>query len=65
MDRATRRHGSLDATEFGFATDFAEYHNDVARTLARTQCPLIFVRGNHEDHAWLDDYRVWSWRAYL
>lgn len=54
MDRATIRHGQLDPTEFGFATDFAEYHEDVAGALARTECPLIFVRGNHEDHAWLD-----------
>lgn len=54
MDRATLRHGRLDATEFGFATDFTSYHEDVARALARTHCPLIFVRGNHEDHAWLD-----------
>lgn len=54
MDRATIRHGHLDATEFGFATDFTDYHEDVARALARTACPLIFVRGNHEDHSWLD-----------
>lgn len=54
MDRATIRHGRNDPTEFGFAMDFADYHEDVARTLERTTCPLIFVRGNHEDHAWLD-----------
>jgi hypothetical protein len=54
MDRATIRHGRLDATEFGFAADFAGYHEDVARALQRPACPLIFVRGNHEDHAWLD-----------
>ncbi|HEX9414066.1 MAG TPA: metallophosphoesterase [Ktedonobacterales bacterium] len=54
MDRATLRHGRLDATEFGFATDFTSNHEDVARALERTQCPLIFVRGNHEDHVWLD-----------
>src|SRR5262249_4286527 len=54
MDRATLRHGRLDVTEFGFTTDFTTYQEDVARALARTRCPLIFVRGNHEDHAWLD-----------
>lgn len=54
MDRATLRHGRLDASEFGFSTDFAHYRHDVARALERTQCPLIFVRGNHEDQAWLD-----------
>jgi hypothetical protein len=54
MDRATIRFGRRDPTEFGFATDFASYHEEVARALTRTQCPLIFVRGNHEDHHWLD-----------
>ena len=54
MDRATLRHGQRDATEFGFSTDFAAYQEDVARALERTSCPLIFVRGNHEDHTWLD-----------
>lgn len=54
MDRATIRFGRRDPTEFGFASDFASYHDDVAHALARTQCPLIFVRGNHEDHLWLD-----------
>jgi Icc-related predicted phosphoesterase len=54
MDRATRRHGRFDATEYGFATDFTIYREDVSRTLERTRCPLMFVRGNHEDHAWLD-----------
>jgi calcineurin-like phosphoesterase family protein len=54
MDRATLRHGRHDSTEFGFSTDFAHYREDVARALERTQCPLIFVRGNHEDQTWLD-----------
>jgi hypothetical protein len=54
MDRATLRHGRRDTTEFGFATDFTSAHEDVARVLARTRCPLLFVRGNHEDHVWLD-----------
>ena len=55
MDRATIRHGRVDPTEFGFAEDFVAYREDVANVLARTECPLIFVRGNHEDHAWLDE----------
>jgi hypothetical protein len=54
MDHATIRHGRLDATEFGFSTDFTIYQEDVARAIECTECPLIFVRGNHEDHAWLD-----------
>ena len=54
MDRATIQHARSDPAELGFSTDFTSYREDVARALERTQCPLIFVRGNHEDHAWLD-----------
>ena len=54
MDRATIKHGRRDATEFDFAADFVSYREDVARALERTRCPLIFVRGKHEDHPWLD-----------
>ena len=54
MDRATIQHARRDPAELGFSTDFTTYREDVARALERTQCPLIFVRGNHEDHAWLD-----------
>jgi len=54
LDKATIRHAERDPSELGFLDDFASYRADVATVLAQTQCPLIFVRGNHEDHAWLD-----------
>src|SRR5215213_2483912 len=54
LDRATINHARNDPSELGFATDFAEWHDAVAKELAQTTFPLIFVRGNHEDHLWLD-----------
>lgn len=55
LDRATIRHAQRDENEVGFQRDFVEKREDVTRRLAETTCPMIFVRGNHEDHAWLDD----------
>ncbi len=54
LDRATRRHSKSDPSVLGFADHFAAARPGVAALLSVTQCPLVFVRGNHEDHAWLD-----------
>lgn len=54
LDKATRRYAERDPTELGFMQHFIEYDADVAGILAETSCPMIFVRGNHEDHDWLD-----------
>ncbi|MBI1259806.1 MAG: serine/threonine protein phosphatase [Chloroflexi bacterium] len=54
LDRATINHARSDPSELGFANDFVKWHEGVAKELAQTTFPLIFVRGNHEDHAWLD-----------
>lgn len=54
LDRATLRHAQRDPDELGFMRDFAEPRDDVASQLRQTTCPMIFVRGNHEDHDWLD-----------
>lgn len=54
LDRATRRHSERNPAVLGFSREFLTPHPEVAERLARTSCPLIFVRGNHEDHAWLD-----------
>ncbi len=35
-------------------SDFIHGTADTAATLARTTAPVVFVRGNHEDHVWLD-----------
>jgi hypothetical protein len=54
LDRATIRHAQHDPSELGFLNDFTTYNERTAATLSATSCPLIFVRGNHEDHQALD-----------
>jgi len=55
MDHATRKYIERDPTEAGFLQHFTHHDPAVAAVLAETDCPLVFVRGNHEDHAWLDE----------
>jgi DNA repair exonuclease SbcCD nuclease subunit len=55
LDKATRRYAEQDPTELGFLQHFAQYDEEVAALLKQTDCPLVFVRGNHEDHQWLDE----------
>jgi Icc-related predicted phosphoesterase len=55
LDRATRKYADRDPTELGFMEHFCQHDSSVATILAETSCPLIFVRGNHEDHDWLDE----------
>src|SRR5215469_263157 len=54
LDRATIKYAERDATELGFMQHFLHHDPQVARILDQTCCPMIFVRGNHEDHIWLD-----------
>jgi predicted phosphodiesterase len=54
LDGATRRHAERDPEEVGFMHHFARYDADVAATLQRIQSNIIFIRGNHEAHGWLD-----------
>lgn len=54
LDKATRRFASADPTELSFMNDFHDFKPQIAQILERTQANLVFVRGNHEDHAWLD-----------
>ena len=54
MDSATKRHAERDPSEMGFLHYFVTPQPEVERVLAELGCDLIFVRGNHEDHAWLD-----------
>jgi Icc-related predicted phosphoesterase len=55
LDSATRRYAERDPTELGFLNQFTHYDAKVAAILEETVCPMIFVRGNHEDHGWLDE----------
>jgi hypothetical protein len=54
LDRSTRRHSLSHPGVLGFLQHFMTYDPAVAAILNETRCPLVFVRGNHEDHAWLD-----------
>ncbi len=54
LDRATRRHSERDPAVLGFLQGFTTSHPEVAAILDALRCNLLFVRGNHEDHAWLD-----------
>src|SRR5579884_1561812 len=54
LDRATVRHAEEDATELGFMHYFVGKSAEATHVLSRTTCDLVFVRGNHEAHQWLD-----------
>jgi hypothetical protein len=54
LDRSTRRHSATFPSGLGFLQHFTTYDPAVAAILNETRCPLVFVRGNHEDHHWLD-----------
>jgi Calcineurin-like phosphoesterase len=54
LDRATRRHGERNPAVLSFLNFFTAKHPAVTTLLEELSCPLLFVRGNHEDHSWLD-----------
>jgi len=54
LDRATRRYAQSDPSELGFLHNFVQYDPLIEKDLAKISCNLVFVRGNHEDHVWLD-----------
>ncbi len=54
LDKATLRHARHDDTELGFSRYFVQPHKDVQSVLNELSCDMVCVRGNHEDHAFLD-----------
>ncbi|MGF1506373.1 MAG: metallophosphoesterase [Anaerolineae bacterium] len=54
LDSATRRDARRERTELGFMYHFVGITPEIDALLAKTDAPLVFVRGNHEDHEWLD-----------
>ena len=54
LDRSTRRHSTATEAGLDFLRYFTRYEPAVVALLHETSCPLLFVRGNHEDHTWLD-----------
>mgnify|MGYP001045422764 FL=1 len=54
LDRATIRHASRDRSELGFHDFFVTPHPKVEAVLEKLTCDMVCVRGNHEDHDFLD-----------
>ncbi|MFB2589138.1 metallophosphoesterase [Acinetobacter sp. c1-l78] len=55
MDKATLRHALNDRDELGFSNDFVKSHAEIATYLDKLNINMYCVRGNHEDHAFLDE----------
>jgi len=58
LDKATKRYAQIDSTELGFQRLFAKPHKEAEEVLAKVGCPMICVRGNHEDHTYLDQLEL-------
>lgn len=54
MDKATLRHAKHDRDELGFIDAFAYVHAEIAQFLDELNIDMLCVRGNHEDHEFLD-----------
>lgn len=55
LDRATVKHAKEDRDELGFHDDFVNPKNEIQAFLNRLNINMICVRGNHEDHGFLDE----------
>lgn len=55
LDSATIKHARRDPSELGFSEYFVEKQAQAEAILKQVTAPMIFVRGNHEDHLWLDE----------
>lgn len=55
MDKATIRHAKHDRDELGFSEDFVNVKSGIQNFLAELNINMICVRGNHEDHDYLDE----------
>lgn len=55
MDKATLRHAKADRDELGFMDDFVCAKPEIQAFLTALSVPMVCVRGNHEDHGFLDE----------
>lgn len=55
LDKATIKHAQYDRDELGFHDDFCTVNPAIQSFLEALNIPMICVRGNHEDHAFLDE----------
>ncbi|MFP3909747.1 MAG: metallophosphoesterase [Archaeoglobaceae archaeon] len=58
LDSATKKHLAKDEEELGFYNDFYQKSRRTERVLKKLDCDLVFMRGNHEDHIFLDSLEV-------
>lgn len=54
LDRATLKYAQLDRSELGFYDYFCQNQPEVEAVLNQLDCNMVAVRGNHEDHDFLD-----------
>ncbi|MFC5875694.1 Predicted phosphoesterase [Chryseobacterium arachidis] len=54
LDKATIKHAQYDRDELGFHDDFTKVDQDIKAFLDELNINMICVRGNHEDHDFLD-----------
>lgn len=54
LDKATLKHAKHDRDELGFHDDFTKVNPQTKAFLDELNIPMICVRGNHEDHDFLD-----------
>lgn len=55
LDKATIKHAQYDRDELGFHDDFTKINQDIKVFLDELNINMICVRGNHEDHDFLDN----------
>ena len=55
LDKATLKHAQYDRDELGFYDDFVTVNPRIKAYLEELDLEMICVRGNHEDHVFLDD----------
>jgi len=54
MDKATIRHAQKDRQELGFSNSFVRINPEIRDFLDNLDIDMLCVRGNHEDHEFLD-----------
>ncbi len=55
LDKATIKHAQYDRDELGFHDDFTKENPEIRAFLNELNMNMICVRGNHEDHDFLDE----------
>lgn len=55
LDKATIKHAQYDRDELGFYDDFTKTNKNIKAFLDELNINMICIRGNHEDHDFLDN----------